>query len=277
LQGLQLGVSAYERAASLIMSLLILVGFFVAVLLVLVFTQRLVQAPPQVEVELLEEPSGRGDHPIGTEFDTLEPGAMDFPSLAEPSFEKLIDSLDGLLASDTASLNEEALWTGSGQGAGDRRRAGPLGNSNLIPRAQRWEINYSDTTLKSYAAQLDFFSIELGVIGGGVEGIDYVAGFDSSARQVRHVNDPDAEDRLYFTWRSGQLQEFDRQLARDAGVSVTGRKVLQFYPPEVENRLALLEREALQGRSLESVRKTRFGVRPAGSGYEYYVISIESR
>ena len=261
----------------MIVSLLILISFFVLILLVLVFTKRLVARPAAIQVEILEEPSGRGDHPLGSELDFQEPGMQEFPTLTEPSFDLLVESLEGLLAQEESSLDTLGADVTDGSGGGDRRRAGPLGDGKTIPRADRWDIAYTETTLSSYAAQLDFFGIELGAVGGGRRGIDYVSDLTSGQPQVRHVDDTAAESRLYFTWRSGQLQQFDRQLVEQAGVQLASSRVLQFYPPEIENQLAVLERDALQGRSLDDVRKTRFGVRVQGEGFAYYVISIENR
>lgn len=277
LEGVQLQVSAYERAASLIVALLLMVGLLVGMLLVIVMTRRLTTRPVPVPVQVLEEFSGRGDHPIGTEMDMNEPGVEEFTELSEPSFDQLIQNLEGLLAQENPSINTEGLESNSGDGRGDRRDAGPLGTSDVIPRADRWDIAYDSTTLELYAAQLDYFNIELGVIGGGSKGVDYVSGFAKKPRQRRHADGSADEQRLYFTWRTGQLQQFDRQLAQRAGLSVAGRRILQFYPADVENQLAVLEQAALNGRPLKTVRKTHFGVQPKGDSYEFYVKRIEAR
>jgi hypothetical protein len=243
----------------------------------IVLTRRLTMRPTPVPVQVLEEFSGRGDHPIGTELEMAEPGIEDFAELSEPSFDELIHSLEGLLAQEHPSLDTQGLEAMSGEAGGDRREAGPLGSSDVIPRPERWDVAYSGTTLQSYAAQLAFFGIELAVIGGGQSGIDYVWDLDQPTLRVRHVDQTEQEQRLYFTWRSGQLQQFDRQLVERAGVSLVGRRIVQFYPEPVENLLATLEQQALNGRALRTVRKTRFGVRPSGEGFEYFVVGIEWR
>ncbi|MCU0983058.1 MAG: hypothetical protein MUF25_28185, partial [Pirellulaceae bacterium] len=50
------------------------------------------------------------------------------------------------------------------------------------------------------------------------------------------------------------------------------RMVLQFYPKETEMKLLRLEAENAKGRDARAFLKTIFGVRPAGSGYEFFVI-----
>ncbi len=46
---------------------------------------------------------------------------------------------------------------------------------------------------------------------------------------------------------------------------------MKILPAAVEAKLAALERTAA-GADIDNVRKTRFGIRAAGDGYEFYVI-----
>jgi hypothetical protein len=47
---------------------------------------------------------------------------------------------------------------------------------------------------------------------------------------------------------------------------------MQFYPEEVEDRLAWIEMENADGRSVKEFQKTVFGVRAArGGNYEFFV------
>jgi hypothetical protein len=79
------------------------------------------------------------------------------------------------------------------------------------------------------------------------------------------------EKRLYMTWRIGRLKEADRELLGRAGINAAGIPVLQFYPRETEQLLLQVEHD-YDGRDVSTIRKTRFGVRSVGSGYEFYVI-----
>ena len=74
-----------------------------------------------------------------------------------------------------------------------------------------------------------------------------------------------------MSWRSGRRQEADRSLLTRAGIAIGGRPVVQFYPREVENRLAQIEQE-FAGRQAGEIRKTRFGVRSVDNGFEFYVL-----
>ena len=53
--------------------------------------------------------------------------------------------------------------------------------------------------------------------------------------------------------------------------------VLHFYDPNTEQLLATLESERAGGRPPEQIRRTRFQVKPAGSGYEFVVTSQKLR
>ncbi|MEO8498413.1 MAG: hypothetical protein ABI614_25400, partial [Planctomycetota bacterium] len=62
------------------------------------------------------------------------------------------------------------------------------------------------------------------------------------------------------------------QSAKDTGL-------LQFYPAEVENLLALIENQNAnrKGHKLEEYRTTTFGERAKGKGYDFYVENQEFR
>jgi hypothetical protein len=85
------------------------------------------------------------------------------------------------------------------------------------------------------------------------------------------------DDRLYFVWQGGRFRDEDRAVMSRAGINTSGRIVCQFCPAEIENQLATLEQQQLGNRALRDIRRTIFGVRPAGRGFEFYVIEIQWR
>jgi len=158
------------------------------------------------------------------------------------------------------------------QGRGDRRQAGPLARGrDIVPRWERWEVQFSSDNLESYAQQLDYFQIELGAIGGDRVSIEYAAQFTQSAPKS-WKGPGEAENRLYMTWRSGELRAADDSLLRKAGISTAKKILVQFYPAAVENRLAELELQAAKDTKLEKIRRTIFGVRPQGKQFEFFVV-----
>ncbi len=74
-----------------------------------------------------------------------------------------------------------------------------------------------------------------------------------------------------MTWRNGALQEADLELLARAGVNTSGRIIMQLYPKEVEDQLAVLERDRSRGRDVKEILKTVFTVRGRGGSYTFEV------
>lgn len=268
-----LKVSAYDRAASMLIALLILVGSAVAILFGIWLTSRVFFVPDPPVVASLDEEEGT-QNPSGLSRDIEEPGVEDLLDLAEPEVVETLVAVTDAVSSMAATLDAlEGVVSSRGTGVGDNRKPGT--GDGIIPRWQRWEIRYSSTTLEDYQKQLEFFGVELGSLGGGRPGVDYVA--FKNGRPVKRTTESADDDRLYFIWQGGRFKEQDRSLMTAAGVPITGRVLCQFYSQEMENRLADLERQKLGNRSLRDVQKTYFGIQSVQRGFEFYVIDIRWR
>ncbi len=251
----------YDRAASLLISTLILTGSSVAVLVVLWLAR-----PPET-VRVLPQ-FGEGGTGHGT--NSPDPGELDEPSrseLSQVAVTEPITELSKLLSRDSIAA-VSAIEIGGP--VGDSRPPGPPAPPDDVPRGERWEIRYEASSLRSYARQLDFFEIELGAVGEKPL-VDYVSHLSKDSPTTRSARGSD-EKRLYLTWRGGRLQAMDRALLENAGVDVEGRIQLQFYPRKVEDTLARLESEYAKDGRIEKLRKTVFGVRPTNDGFEFYVV-----
>jgi len=275
----QLKVSAYDKVASMLIALLIMVGLAALLLFIIWLTGRLIFTQQPVAVELLEY-AGRGDHAAGFERDLEEPGMEEMEELNEPQIEATLEAVTDLVTSQAAAFDAveiAAAASSKGSGMGDSRPPGPLGEgvTDVIPPWERWEIRFTTTGLQAYARQLDFFGIELGVVGGGSPKVDYAYNL-ASPKPSRRPGDPEQEKRMYMTWKGGgTLAAFDRQLVARAGINTQRRVILQFYPEKTEKLLYSLEVQAARKAGHTDPReflKTIFGVRPAGRGYEFYVI-----
>lgn len=172
-----------------------------------------------------------------------------------------------LAIADAAEFRAEALddpWLG--------KRVAKSGAALVveIPRSRRWQLYFQKSvTLDEYARQLEYFKIELGVLEGGTE-VTYVSSLVRPTPDKRTDKVAD-ENRLYMSWRRGQLGEADRRLASLAGIEVGDKLVVQFLPAELEAKLADLEL-AFAKRSAKEIRLTRFAIRSVGAGYEFKVI-----
>ncbi|HTN75133.1 MAG TPA: hypothetical protein VL096_07800 [Pirellulaceae bacterium] len=277
----RLGPTTYDNVASLIIALLILLGGAVFAMLIIVLTMRAINTPKSVPVSFVEEASGRGDHEAGSARDEKNSQVDEFDEFMPPPMDAAIQSVSDVISADLTvleSLDDQLVTSGTGQGKGDSRKAGPLGegNDDIVPRWERWQVRFASADAESYARQLDFFGIELAAMGGGKPNVDYVAGVSQPIPR-RRSGPSDAEKRLYMTWRTGELIEADKQLLAKAGVDTVGRLVLQFYSPETENVLGALEQKQLGMRTLKEIKRTVFGVKGTADKYEFYVISQEYR
>lgn len=274
-------VSRYDRAASLMVSLLILIGFAVAIMFLIWLTSKLVFRPQPVPVKLVENIAGRGDNPAGYERDIEAPGFEELPDLREPELEAALEAVTEATTAVTASLDvldTLSVVTEQGEmGRGDSRPPGPEGEGDdIIPRWERWEIRWASSSVAAYARQLDFFGIELGVVGGKESTVDYASRL-STSRPSRRSGKSTDEKRLYMTWRAGGLIEFDRQLLARSRLASQNRIVMQFYPEPVEDRLAEIELAYANGRSVKEIAKTIFRVKSVRRGFEFEVVDQRYR
>jgi len=269
-----LRVTAFDRAVSMLLALLILLGLCVVGLFVIWLTGRGQSAQTAVPVVL--QPIGEGGMPSGSdlEINTENPGQQE--DLEQPLLRDALASVSDIVATRLADLDNPLISDpdsveASGSKGAPVRGQGTGGNG--IRR--RWEIFFDKgNTIETYARQLDFFGIELGILLPGNQ-VQYVSGFTQPRPQVR-IGPADAEKRFYLTWQRGDLQQADRELLARAGVDPGNRLILKFLPPEVEAKLAALERAYASGRA-DQISSTRFGIRREGNGFAFYVISQQYR
>jgi hypothetical protein len=275
-------VSAYDRVAGILMALLVMAGMLVGCLLLAWLSARVVYPTrPQVPKDYITQVSGAGisDGVLGAGMKFDSPSYQDVRQESDAAVPDLQTTMSALLesVSDSRTRLDEAVFTDADiepkqpgaqqEGPGKVPGKGDGPGRPGIPPHQRWEIRFDEgTTIDEYARILDHFQIELGVV---------------TRSQVIYVNHlakpkPDTrgatlqrEQRLYMSWRKGKMQEADYELLRRAGVARAGL-VVQFYSHELEQQLLHLE-VGYRGLNPEHVRKTRFAIKPAGDGYEFYV------
>jgi hypothetical protein len=269
-----LKVTAYDRAASLIIALLFLVGSTAFILFLIWLGSVLVFTRVSTPVRMIEYP-GRGDHAAGYERDAEPPGLEELEEvMEEPQLEAALEPVTDMASTVAATydtIETDVTISSHGTGRGDSRPPGPEGEGeNVIPPWDRWEIRYAADDIAEYARQLDFFEIELGAAGGR-KMVDYAFNLSSNPPATRQGSGKE-EKRVYLTWRTGQLREFDMQLLSSAGIPTSGRIIMQFIPPPVYDELHRLEFENSGSRTPQEWLKTIFGVRKNGAGYEYYII-----
>jgi hypothetical protein len=141
-----------------------------------------------------------------------------------------------------------------------------------IPPHERWEIRFpAGNSIESYTRQLDFFKIELGVIGGE-DYLTYLTNLSNPKPKTRPGFASD-EKRLYLVWQRGAMSEADEQLAARAGVKTADKVLAHFIPSEVETELTRLGDAFSKQLGIQKVQRTVFGIRVAGQdSFRFYVI-----
>lgn len=272
---LSLRASAYELVASWLLASLLVAGPVAFCLFVIWLSMGMFPLIKSVRVDLVQvQPSG--GH--GDEL-TLEPPRADEVSaaLTDPEFQSTLQTIVDAAAvreaalANLASLEEEPKRGVGHSGTTAAAGTGVGGDKTGIPPHLRWEIDFGDVdTLDTYARKLDFFGIELGAYGVPGRGqVTYAKNLSRPMPDVR-VGTATDEKRLYMSWRRGPLKNADRDLAIKAGMPA-GRMLLQFFSAETEQALMRVEHD-FHDRDAATIRKTRFGIRPIGKGYEFFVI-----
>lgn len=290
----QLRVNSYDRVSSWIVSLLIVTCVTVSALLFRYFTDVFHLAEFSMPVTPVATGGGGGTGgETGTEggSDEEPPGVEDAPPVNEPLTQETLSAVATAVSSRTALLADEQVDVGvqpsAGTGAGDRRtpgfgggRGGGIGGgigSGTGPGRQsgpgepRREIRFEPANVTEYGQWLDFFHIELGVLGQDNK-VYYVYNLSRDKPDVR-VGDPKQELRLYMNPTNSQFASLDRQLATKAGAAGKGRIILQFYPAEAQAILVGLEQKRAESkaRKKEDIRSTVFRVTHRGSVFEFSV------
>jgi hypothetical protein len=276
-----LRISSYDRAASMLLSLLILIGSSVTLMFVIWISNRIHTSQVAVPVVMDEvgtgdgSPAGGGgtdlDQPateeVAQETNLQEPQLKDTLSLVASAVQDRADLLDDPAMLDRTNPGRGG-GTGGGIGTGHGTGIGPGSGTGGRPR--HWELRFPrDNSLEAYAKQLDFFGIQLGVLLPGNK-VQYAYNLSKSQPDQR-TGAANQEKRYYLTWRRGELEQADRELLARAKVDYQNRLILKFLPVEIEKQLWSLEK-ARAGDGSAGVPTTVFGIQPEGNGYSFYVI-----
>jgi hypothetical protein len=225
-------------------------------------------------VPLVAQPAGP---PPAYEAALAPPTAEGMPSLAAVPLDKTIERLPGIIQGLHASLASAPLDPGAPANlivlASGSRSAADRGD---IPRHERWEIQFPPgNTVESYARQLDYFQIELGVLGGS-DKVTYLSKLAEHKPAARTAPAAD-ETRLYLIWQRGPLQVADEEIVMRAELSPRDKVLAHFCSEELETRLARLETSFARKSETAKIRKTIFGIKPdVGDGFQFYVIDQQA-
>jgi type IV pilus assembly protein PilM len=268
----RLAVNSFDRVSSLLVSLLIMIGAAVVALVIVYFARKLTAAQVAIPVKPVDVASRPADAALGLKRDLEPPGIEDAPELNEPKLQDTLDSVANAISQRVAILSDENLDSDSqpaqGKGLGDERMPGIGGEGDILYEPQR-QIRFDPQSSREYARWLDFFGIEIGVLGRDNQ-IYYAYNFSQAKPDVR-IGEPKQETRLYMNSASTPLAALDNRLAQKSGIARHGHIVLQFYPPKAQAILFALEQQAAGDRKLDVIRRTVFRVNRKGKTFEFSV------
>lgn len=277
-----LKVTLFDQITSSLQTvLLFLLGLVGVLYLIWLFNK-----PPEVEslvpVEFVELAGGEITGSVDDALDVQssedlvpDPSMVDQPA-DEVQIEKMLDQV--VQMSDRAAemadrqFQDDAISAGpTGRVEGNGRRAGGSGDGERgVPRENRWIVRWAENSpAEVYAAQLQFFGIELGALTRDGKLI-YLSNLTAAKPTARTVTSGADEKRLYMTWQAGERQQVDLALFEKAGIKLTGATLFHFYPPQTEAQLARLE-ASFANRRPQDIRKTYFVVQREGGGYKLVV------
>jgi len=271
----QLSVNLFDRTATLLIALLVIVGMAVSGMMIVFFAGKFVTVIEPIAVVPVEATSANANQGIATEPDP--PGFEEAPDLIEPQLQDTLDALTQQSNLNQALFSDEAIdvetEAGKGQGLGDGRLAGPGGEGVVerVERWKRWKIRFEPESTGDFSRWLDAYKIRVGVLGRDNQ-VHVAYDFTAGSTTVEA-----ADPAVYRTWgqtipTDGPMPALTQQLARKANITRFGTIVLLFYPFEVESLLWTLENKYSEGRDVNTIRETVFTVVREQNHYRFEVI-----
>ncbi len=270
----QLQASRADRAQSLVVALLVLLGGAVALLLI-VFLFREFQ--PRTTLPNLTRVDVRGGvSQRGFEHDIEPPGIEDAPETDAPQLQETLQELTLALTSKTALLSQTivqadstaAKATSVGNRDADRDVIGD--NFDLDRRVDPpKELRFDPESLDDYAAMLDYFGATLVVLEPKANRIHSATDLSASLPTTRNEVYTPRRD-FYFVARGAPLKPLEIELARKAGIMKPGGILLTFWPEAVRRQIYQLEQDQMDrnGRTPAQVEKTIYRVEKIGREYK---------
>ena len=151
---------------------------------------------------------------------TLEdPGVEEFPEVDTPQLANALEAVTNSISSVQGALEKRsgsAKQMGKGSGFGSRDGGGDGGGG--IPEYKRWIINFSAPDADTYAKQLSYFKIDIGVVSETRQTIERLVD-PAGAKTVVKSNRKKEAKNVYFVHKKQRFLAWDKVLAEGAGMS----------------------------------------------------------
>ncbi len=282
----QIKLTRYDMVVGLLQTMALVAALTFLAMVAIWLSNRL---PPPVSRKIEMMPSGDGGFEDGAADATPNvespEDAVPDPSVSneESDVTEIEEVLEQVLeVAENASVieapresnaTESSGVPGSADGTGGR----PLGSGGPgrggAKREQGWIVEFADKgDVESYAAQLDFFGIELGLLLKEESRLYYLSNVTQARPTVREVRTGEGEKRLFLNWQDGSQDRIkaDIELFAKAQIDASAGVVMHFYPADLEQSMAQLE-VGYNNQQPSAIRRTYFQVQRQGSGYEFTV------
>lgn len=270
-----LSTSSFERVASMLVALLLLIGTTVGVMVFIFLVRRF---SPEIEQAILVPSTlRRGDPPKGYADDIEPPGLETVSQDLPPSLQDTLKELTNAISTKTAQLSTETFrgdpTTGHGSGLGNKNYDGDgTGEGGDDPPK---ELRYEAASALDYAQMIDFFGGELAVLDPRSNKVYYAKNLAQGKPTTREA--PPGDKRFYFRASGPPIAPMELQLARNAGIMKPAGFIVVFYPDEVANDIYTKEQAMMRKngyKELADIDRTIFRVKKEG---RTYVFSVEDQ
>lgn len=277
----RVAVTRYDQVSGFLIAAVGLAGITTGLMALLIFLNMNWDRSFPSPMFVFEEFPGV-KKPEGIAEDFREPGVEELAETDEPQLADALEMVTNAVSTRRAAIEKidgTSDKSGPGDGLGDRRKTG-IGDNGPAARnpAQHWVIRYSTSSKESYAAQLDFFKIEIGSVSKNTAAIEYVSKV-SAPRPIYKKGVRKEEKRVYFKKPAKHpVLIWDKSFLEAVGATTDDRYILTFYPDGTIEKLAALEKKALERDKKKSVdvKRTVFTVEQTKEGgYEYKLSSIK--
>jgi hypothetical protein len=273
-------VSRYDLVSALLVSSLIIVGFF-ATILGLIWITSTFNYDTQTGFVAVENIGADGDEkPEGFEDDAFDPGVEDFPEVETPQLAQALEAVSDAVSTVKANLSDRsgnATVSGAGAGYGSRE-GGPGGGGEGVPEYKRWKITYKAEDIDTYKRQLSFWKIDIGVLKRNSDDV-YRVNDPAGPANVIPTNRTNEGTSLYFAHTKQRMMRWDEAIAVAAGVNTADSNLIQFYSNEARGRIREQEGKVLgaDGKAVGDIRSTMIRLVATDEGFDFVVDKINYR
>jgi hypothetical protein len=221
----------------------------------------------QVDIEDGEEEGKKGDNPDVGEVPE-EMLNREIEAVADTAPPELTENLKELI--EQTDFTDPALSQrnrgGQEGGAGGYGNKGTGIGKGGKKRGERWSIEWGSENSTGYKKKLDHFGIYIGAVRGG-QLIGAARSFSAGRPEIT-TKVPE----LWFVHQERGRIDTDRGILKDAGVAVLPTDIVaQFFAKELQDQMEKIETDGGK-KNVRDIKRTVFGIRPAGAAYELYVL-----